>query len=78
MLSRASSTRGNERTQGFDAVVGGHEHDDRHEEGDDHRREEPPARGNVQGDPAPHDAPDQTEHQIANQPVYEPSLLAPA
>ena len=33
----------------------GHEHDDRGDEGDEHRREEPPTRGDVQGpeDPAP-------------------------
>src|SRR5438132_12350088 len=34
----------------------GHEHDDRNEEGDDHRGEDPPARGDVQCDPAPRDA----------------------
>src|SRR6266508_3360858 len=49
----------------------GHEHNDRPGEGDEHRREEPPAPGDAQGpeDPAPHDAPDQTENQIPNQPV---------
>src|SRR5437660_8611982 len=51
----------------------GHEHDDCHEEGDDHRGEEPPARGDVQGGPAPRDAPENTEQQIPDQPV--PSLL---
>jgi len=51
----------------------GHEHDDCHEEGDDHRREEPPARGDVQGGPAPRDAPENTEQQIPDQAV--PSIL---
>src|SRR5207253_1539521 len=51
----------------------GHEHDDCHEEGDDHRGEEPPARGDVQGDPAPRDAPENTEQQIPGQAV--PSIL---
>src|SRR5882672_12440012 len=53
----------------------GDDHDDRPDEGDEHRREEPPAREDAQGpkDPAPHDAPDEAEHQIPDEPV--PSIL---
>src|SRR2546422_11703442 len=53
----------------------GHEPDDRPDEGDEHRREEPHARGDAHGpeDPAPHAAPDQTEPQIPDQSV--PSIL---
>src|SRR5206468_2975601 len=53
----------------------GDDHDDRPNESDEHCREEPPARGDAQGpeDPAPHDAPGQTEHHIPDQSV--PSIL---
>src|SRR5712692_2503564 len=49
----------------------GDDHDDRPDEGDEHRREYPPARGDAQGreDPAPHDAPDQPENHVSDQPV---------
>src|SRR5207247_5372870 len=53
----------------------GDDHDDRPDESDEHRREEPPAREDAQGpeDPAPRDAPENTEQQIPDQPV--PSIL---
>jgi len=49
----------------------GDDHDDRPDEGDEHRRQQPPARGDAQGpeDPAPHNAPDQIENQNPDQPV---------
>src|SRR5437016_8309656 len=53
----------------------GDDRDDRPGERDVHRREEPPASRDAQRpeDPAPHDTPDQAEHQIPDQPV--PSIL---
>src|SRR5437016_3085939 len=53
----------------------GDDRDDRPGERDVHRREEPPASRVAQRpeDPAPHDTPDQAEHQIPDQPV--PSIL---